>query len=63
MKEHSMRKVAIVTGGSTGLGKATAHLLAAEGATVVIADRSVVSNATVCEVVRPDVCAPVRAAA
>jgi len=31
-------KVAVVTGGSTGLGKATAQLLASEGATVVIAD-------------------------
>jgi NAD(P)-dependent dehydrogenase (short-subunit alcohol dehydrogenase family) len=31
-------KVAIVTGGSTGLGKAACLLLAAEGATVVVAD-------------------------
>ena len=31
-------KVAIVTGGSTGLGKATCILLAAEGAKVVVAD-------------------------
>jgi NAD(P)-dependent dehydrogenase (short-subunit alcohol dehydrogenase family) len=31
-------KVAIVTGGSTGLGEATCRLLAAEGARVVIAD-------------------------
>ena len=31
-------RVAIVTGGSTGLGKATSELLAAEGAKVVIAD-------------------------
>ena len=32
-------KVAVVTGGSKGLGYATAHLLAREGATVVIAAR------------------------
>ena len=31
-------KVAIVTGGSTGLGKATCGLLAREGARVVVAD-------------------------
>lgn len=31
-------KVALVTGGASGMGKADAHLLAAEGATVVVAD-------------------------
>ena len=31
-------KVAIVTGGASGMGKADAHLLAAEGAKVVVAD-------------------------
>jgi NAD(P)-dependent dehydrogenase (short-subunit alcohol dehydrogenase family) len=31
-------KIAIVTGGATGIGAATAHLLAEHGATVVIAD-------------------------
>ena len=42
--EHSMKlnlqnKVAIVTGGTQGIGLATAHALAAEGASVVIAAR------------------------
>lgn len=31
-------KVAVITGGGSGIGAATAHLLAAEGASVVVAD-------------------------
>jgi NAD(P)-dependent dehydrogenase (short-subunit alcohol dehydrogenase family) len=34
-------KVAVVTGGASGIGLATAHALCAEGAVVVIADRDV----------------------
>ncbi len=39
MREHELAgKVAIVTGGAGGIGRATASLLVAEGANVVLAD-------------------------
>ena len=40
-------KVALVTGGASGMGKADAHLLAAEGATVVVADLNEVEGQAV----------------
>ena len=41
MKEHSMRKVAIVTGASSGIGEALALAMAAQGTHVVLVARSV----------------------
>jgi NAD(P)-dependent dehydrogenase (short-subunit alcohol dehydrogenase family) len=42
-------KLALVVGGASGLGEATAHHLAGEGATVVVADRDDKRGATVAE--------------
>lgn len=45
-------KVAIVTGAASGIGRATAILLAREGAQVVVADRSAEGTVTVEEIVK-----------
>jgi 3(or 17)beta-hydroxysteroid dehydrogenase len=44
-------KVAIVTGGASGMGKADAQLLAAEGAKVVVADLNEADGKTVAEAI------------
>jgi|AntAceMinimDraft_5_1070358.scaffolds.fasta_scaffold01589_7 3(or 17)beta-hydroxysteroid dehydrogenase len=44
-------KVALVTGGASGMGKADAHLLAAEGAKVVVADLNEIDGKAVADAI------------
>jgi NAD(P)-dependent dehydrogenase (short-subunit alcohol dehydrogenase family) len=45
-------KVALVTGGSSGIGRATAEMMAGEGATVIIANRTESSGRAAVEAIR-----------
>src|SRR6266478_9003739 len=51
MRQLLENKVAIVTGGASGLGRATAEIFATEGARVVIADVNDERGAETCKAV------------
>ena len=45
-------KIAVITGTASGIGRASAELFAAEGATVVCVDREAVGNEQTAEAIR-----------
>ncbi len=63
MTQRYANKIAIVTGAGTGIGEATARLLAQQGATVVLADLNEASAHAVCEDMITGGAAGIRAAA
>lgn len=48
MANRIARKIALITGAASGIGKASAFLFAAEGATVIVADLDTARGAQVC---------------
>ena len=44
MSEVMIRKIALVTGGGSGIGEATAKALAAAGASVAVADMNIAGD-------------------
>ena len=53
MNTKHQNKIALVTGGASGIGAATARRLAAEGATVIIADRNATGSTIQTDVANP----------
>ena len=53
MGNHLAGKVAIITGSGSGIGRASAHCMASEGATVIIADVNIANARAVANEIKP----------